>query len=173
MRRLRWLWLLLTVGCSSIATAPPDGFDLTGVWRLDAAASDVAPAREHIVEPEHRRLPADGARGPPPFRPSDFPLLLADTLVIEQDPQSMGIEYVGLGYRDVTFGEREWGGWKIEAGWDDAGELRVHMKRRGTAYEERYRLEAGGARLVVVATVDTRRGERTVTRLFARDATSP
>ena len=153
--------------CSSVEPLRPVGFDLTGRWRLDPSQSDAAPARdreEDFLERGRRMLP---------FRPTDFPLLVAEELVIEQDQQSMGIEYTGVTYRDVSFGERKWSGWEITAGWNEGGELEVRMKRGPVRYQENYVLAPGGNRLLIRAVVDTQRGERTIARVFDRVSDVP
>jgi hypothetical protein len=156
--------VLALAACSSVQPTRPVGFDLTGRWRLDPTKSDVAPASDREVDLEQ----AVGRPRAPPFRPTDFPLLIAEELVIEQDQQSMGIEYTGLTYRDVSFGERQWSGWKITAGWNELGELEVRMKRGPVRYHESYALAPDGNQLVIRAVVDTQRGERAIARVFER-----
>jgi hypothetical protein len=164
-RRLVLFASVLTLAaCSSVQATRPAGFDLTGRWRLDPTQSDVAPAGDREVDLEQ----AVGRPRTLPFRPTDFPLLIAEELVIEQDQQSMGIEYTGLTYRDVSFGERKWSGWKITAGWNELGELEVRMQRGPVRYQESYALAPDGNQLVIRAVVDTQRGERAVARVFER-----
>ena len=160
--------ILCLSACGSVQTAQPAGFDLTGRWRLDVARSDPTPRAEMPADIDPMRTGAP----PVPFRPGDFPLLGAEELIIEQDQQSMGIEYVGVAYRDVSFGERKWSGWKITAGWNDEGALEVRMKRGPVHYAETYRLAPDRTRLVIHAMVDTQRGERTITRSFSRVPTA-
>jgi hypothetical protein len=159
------LLLCVLAACGSVQTVQPPGFDLTGHWRLVTAMSDPTPRAETPDDIDPMRA------GPPPtlFQPRDFPLLGADELVIEQDRQSMGIEYVGIGYRDISFGERKWSGWKITAGWNDQGALEVRMKRGRVRYAETYSLAPDRNRLAIRAVVDTQRGERQITRTFTRE----
>lgn len=173
MRARLGLLLLLTAAfaCSTTMDAtPPAGFDLNGRWQVDASASDAPPDREQLFDepmPDSRSVARN--RGTPvAFDPADFPVLVAQAMSIEQDRQSMGIDYQGFGYRDITFGERRSSGWEVEAGWDEARDLVVSMKRNRVRYRERYLLSPDGRRLTVIATVATRQGDRTVTRVFDR-----
>jgi hypothetical protein len=70
----------------------------------------------------------------------------------------------------VSFGERKWSGWQITAGWDEAGDLQVRMKRGRVRYQESYSLAPDRNRLVITAVVDTQRGERSIARTFRRIA---
>lgn len=102
------LWL---AGCAGIelSSTPPPGFDLSGRWVLVPEASDEAPPL--------RRLRSRG--GLLSFITQDFPVLRAETLTIEQNRDSMGIAYDGRDYRDVSWGTRERGLWKVRAGWHE------------------------------------------------------
>ena len=52
------------------------------------------------------------------FVSHDFHVINAQSLTIELDPISAGLDYQPGTYRDVTFGERRRGLWDIYAGWD-------------------------------------------------------
>ena len=151
--RMLSLWFCLLgfvlAGCTGIPLdeqAPAD-FDLNGHWLLDSDQSD----------------PIKDGRG---FRTSfmnqDFPLLVALEMRIEQDARSMGIEYVGGSYRDVTWGERRRGVWKVRAGWHE-GALHIYSEAPDTSAVEIWQLSEDGRSLLINIEVE---GERT--RKFRR-----
>ncbi|HEY5644477.1 MAG TPA: hypothetical protein VIS76_00920 [Pseudomonadales bacterium] len=132
------LWLLpalvfaLLPGCGSVPldSSPPQRFDLNGRWVLDPARSDTEQPR---------------GRG---FLSQDFPLLAAREIRIEQDSRSMGIEYAGGSYRDVTWGERRRGVWEVRAGWRE-GNLYIFSEAADVSALEIWQLSADGAELTI------------------------
>ena len=108
--------VFMGVGCASVklSTQVPAGFDLSGQWVLVPELSDETPdprklrARSERKELEHRKvLSKERARiGSLLFMTQDFPVLLAQRMDIEQNADSMGIEYDRGGYRDVSWGKR-------------------------------------------------------------------
>jgi len=131
--------LTLAAGCGSVPLDPaaPNQFDLNGLWVLDADRSDTARPR--------------GSR----FLTQDFPLLVTREMRIEQDSRSMGIEYEGGSYRDVTWGDRRWGIWEVRAGWKDGG-LYIFSEAPDISAVEIWRLSEDGDELTIDITV---RGE--------------
>ena len=156
------LVLVVVAGCESLSPTIPVGFNLTGEWSLDASASDSAPD----VRALRRAEDLDIARGKQKnvnasaaFVVQDFPVVAAARLVIEQNDDSLGIRYSNGTYRDVTWGRTERNFWQIDAGWSN-GVLVIVSRRDDITGREEMKLEAGGARLVVI--VDVRTGGRDV-----------
>ena len=173
---LRWaaaaLALGLAAGCqSSLDTAPLASFDLTGVWRLNAAASDAPPDPREIRRLEDRDIVRGRQRDPEAssaFVGEDFPVVKARSMTIEQDSHSMGILYDDQGpYRDVSWGERERDHWLVQAGWRD-GALVIRSRRDLTEGVETMRLEPGGQRLRVEVVVRTGGRDVRTLRVFDR-----
>lgn len=144
-RRGRWgealfllpaAFLLLAAGCGSVPldAAAPAQFDLNGRWVLDSKLSDSSRPR---------------GRG---FIEQDFPLLVSREMRIEQDPGSMGIDYEGGSYRDVTWGERRRGVWEVRAGWRD-GTLYIYSKAPDISAMETWQLSADGEQLSIQISV--------------------
>jgi len=133
------LVLVLAAGCGSkpLDAAAPKPFDLNGRWVLDAGGSDSAEGRR-----PHRRG----------FIEQDFPLLTSREMRIEQDAGSMGIEYDGGGYRDVTWGERRRGIWEVRAGWRE-GSLYIYSKAPDISATEIWQLSADGEQLSIQISV--------------------
>jgi hypothetical protein len=136
--------------CSSsprLSTEMQPGFNLSGHWRLDIGRSDATPdARSVVDEMDRRMLGRPGLRNPDEeirdgavfaFIGQDFPVLKAHTLEIEQQQDSMGIRYEPGGYRDISWGERTRGLWKITSGWDDNGDFVIHSDSEDIVAEER------------------------------------
>jgi hypothetical protein len=132
MRPAVWLaGLCLVAGCGAVPLEDdtPRGFDLSGRW----IASDEAVAR-------------GGLRSG--FITQDFPLLIAREMRIEQNADSMGIEYGRGSYRDVTWGERKRGVWEVRAGWHD-GALHIYSEAPDTSAAEVWRLSEDGQELAI------------------------
>ncbi|MDE0450640.1 MAG: hypothetical protein OXI90_02600 [Gammaproteobacteria bacterium] len=176
VRVVAWLIVLACVGMVLTACQgyqhvdPPSSFDLTGTWVLNESDSDAAPDPEEIrrredLEVLHGRQRDAGASSA--FVVHDFPVIGATRMVIEQDDYSMGIDYEGGGYRDVTWGERERSFWTIRAGWrDDA--LVIESRRDPIRGTETMRLESGGQQLRVEVFVRTGGQDVRTVRVFDR-----
>jgi len=152
---LTWL-----AGCTSLSDVPPAGFDLSGEWVVDEAASDPPPDVEAIRRREDRRVARGRQKDPTAsgaFVAQDFPVLAATRLVIEQDRESMGVYYYrgdDSNYLDFTWGKRERDFWQVRTGWQE-GELVILSERGGVQGNERLSLEQAGRRLRVRVVVDT------------------
>jgi hypothetical protein len=160
MIRHGWLLLLLLMGCSSTVVLDrdvPSGFDLDGEWVVDAAASEVAPGT--------RRLRAQGIGIS--LVAHDFPVLRCERMTIEQSADSMGIEYDGASYRDVSWGVRQRGLWEVNAGWEE-GVFRILSKARDAKAEEMMTLADSGRRLIVQVVVESEGDTIDITRQFVR-----
>jgi len=148
---------LTLAGCGSVPleTRAPAGFDLSGRWQLVDALSDPAPAGRPL-----RRRGFSLA-----FAAADFPVLQARRLSIEQNRDSMGVNYDGDDYRDVSWGERQRGLWQVNAGWLD-GALMILSEAPDAEAREVLRLD--GDRLVVNVEVSSGGETLTRTRVFER-----
>lgn len=179
---LRWFLVWLSIGlfgCSTIELdeVNPTGVDLSGVWVLDAANSDLTPDfKEGLGGRQRQRRPNDqiagqrrdilGATGSDfAFISHDFEVLGAQQLVIEQNHDSMGIAHEPGVYRDVSWGERQRGLWEIYAGWEE-NDLLILSKAKSMSVQERYRLSS--RRLTVEITIQADSAERTLRRVYTR-----
>ena len=161
----------LATGCqSSLDTTPAPGFNLTGVWRLNARLSDAPPDPREIRRLEDRdvvRGRQRDAQASSAFVTEDFPVVKARRMTIEQDARSMGIRYDDGPYRDVSWGTRERDHWRVQAGWRD-GALVIRSRRDLTEGVETMRLERGGTRLRVDVAVKTGGRDVRTLRVFDR-----
>jgi len=158
-RPSRWpafLGLLLVCGCGGLPLLPeaPATFDLNGQWVVREAASDPPPNPERLRARADRGLLDLGVPGRPAaigawaFVVQDFPVLGAKSMVIEQDAHSMGIRYDSGHYRDISWGERRRGVWRVSAGWLE-GALVIVSEAADADAKETMRLSADGRHLVV------------------------
>ena len=151
------LALLAVPACNALDTDAPRGFDLTGAWVLVRDASDASPDIDAIRRREDRDVLRGrqlDAAASAAFAVQDFPVLSATGLEIEQHEESMGIRYDGGVYRDISWGERERGLWRVHAGWSE-GDLVIRSVRRGARGSERFALERNGTILRVTVSVET------------------
>ena len=165
--------LVAPAACQTpLDVAAPAGFDLSGVWVLDAGASDAAPDPKAIRRREDRDVALGrqtNAEASSAFVAQDFPVVSAQRMTIEQDARSMGIDYDNGAYRDVSWGERERDYWRVQAGWQD-GALVIRSRRDLTEGVETMRLQGAG-RLRVDVLVKTGGRDVEVTRVFERRGT--
>jgi hypothetical protein len=172
------LLLLLLGACSAapLDPSPPQGFDLAGDWVLQADLSDAAPGPHQLEAPpppipgssRGNRGGRQSPRGGLAFVAHDFPVLKARRMTIEQNPDSMGIEYDRGRYRDVSWGERTRGLWTVQAGWDDAGELVIRSDASDAKAVERYLLSSNGETLTVLVRIDAGSQKVDVQRVYTR-----
>ena len=175
VRLVAWLIVLACIGmvatgCQYQHVDPPSSFNLSGTWVLNEGRSDAAPDPDEI----RRREDVDvlrgrqrDARASSAFVVHDFPVVGATRMVIEQDDYSMGIDYAGGGYRDVTWGERTRNYWTVRAGWHDEA-LVIESRRDPIRGTETMRLEDGGRRLRVEVFVRTGGQDVRAVRVFER-----
>ncbi len=142
--------IAIMIGCSGIDldTVNPPGVNLSGQWLVDFGDSDLVPDLRNrppgkpsrrvqgTVSREALRV-ADGSAFA--FIAHDFQVLRADKLTIEQNIDSMGLDYQPGVYRDVTWGERQRGLWEVLAGWEEQ-QLVIISKARNMRVEERLQL---------------------------------
>ena len=166
--------LLLACSSTPLDTAPPGAFDLTGRWLLVADLSDAGPG-PGAFDVSRPTPPASGNRNRRPrggfaFIAHDFPVVRARWLNIEQNRDSMGIGYDRGAYRDISWGTRERGLWKVSTGWNDDGALVSRWRASDATASERYELSDGGRRLVIVLDVRAGSDQFSVRRVFTRES---
>ncbi len=159
--------LLTACGSVPLDPDPPNVFDLSGIWVLDAGASDPAmtASRWH-----HRPIRPTGAPRPSgglAFVTHDFPLLQANRVEIEQHADSMGMAFDSGAYRDLSWGERKRGLWSVEAGWVESV-LVVRSSASDADVEETYVLDSGGDQLTVTTALRSGGQQAEVVRVFDR-----
>ena len=94
-------------------------------------------------------------------------VLTAIKMSIEQDSESMGVDYDGNNYRDVSWGERQRGNLKINAGWEEDN-LMIRTEGSRFPVEETYILSDGGSRLTVFVELDGGSNDMVFKRVFKR-----
>jgi hypothetical protein len=151
--------VLLAAGCAGtpLDYAPQPGFNLTGNWELVPELSDQAPTRS--------RLRSRGSMIA--FVTQDFPVLRAQRMHIEQNRDSMGVEYDGREYRDVSWGVRQRGLWEVEAGWLE-GNLVILSEAPDGEAQETFALSPDGQMLTIDIRVSSGSENFAVTRIFSR-----
>ncbi len=177
MRRLLPL-LVLLAGCGGVPLdeTNPANVNLTGTWVVNFNASDVVPDLRN-ARPERPRRSNNGpnvrrealriATGSGlAFVAHDFQVLRADRLEIEQNRDSMGVQYTPGQYRDVSWGERQRGLWEVRAGWQEE-ELVVISEAKDLKVIERMQL-LSRERLRVAIYIMADGEEREYTRMFDR-----
>ena len=169
--------LLAMSACSGLKlqTVPDQPTDLTGTWQLDIDASDSAegikgkPPRgirpNHSVQEEMRRI---GRGSGLAFIAHDFQVLKAKRLKIEQSGDSMGVQHWPGVYRDVTWGQRDRGLWKVYAGWEQ-NDLLIQSKSKDMGVLERYQL-LGNDQLNIQITVNADGETIDLRRVFRRES---
>jgi len=169
MGRLGWSVVLLALsGCTGIdlATVNPPGVNLSGEWVLDFGDSDAAPDLRN--DPQSRATRGAFGRGRGSglaFVVHDFQVLRADKLTIEQNRESMGVRYQPGVYRDLSWGKRQRGLWKVYAGWDGVDLVVVS---RANDLEVTERCVSSGQRLTVAVAVEADGEQRQFKRVFNR-----
>ena len=178
--------LLLLAGCNNLKLEDRNltGEDLSGLWVIDFAESDLMPDRRGALEDQKKRPRPNRANGPDgpqrgipdlsdigrgsdlDFVSHDFQVLRADKMTIEQNRDSMGIRYTPGVYRDISWGERQRGLWEVYAGWDEQ-DLVVVSKTRNLRVEERF-LDVSPTKLIVNVNIKTKEDRFTFRRVFNR-----
>lgn len=160
-RYLSGLLLCLLGGCASgvvLDHTPPANFNLGGVWLLDPLDSDPAPKTQQL------RKRGFGIA----MAAQDFPVLQTRRMRIEQSHDSVGIEYDGGAYRDLSWGVRRRGLWEVNAGWEEDGQLLILSQAADAEARETLRLSNDGQRLVVHIEVSADRQSLALVRTFIR-----
>ncbi len=170
--------LLVLAACSTTPDlSSSQQFDLTGTWLLVADESDAPPDPED----EMNRVGRGAVRAATPrsahrtridsavfaFMSHDFPVLEARRMRIEQNRDSMGIDYDPGTYRDVTWGERQRGVWQVFAGWDETGALVIDSRGNDIRAVERMNLRPEGL-LEIDVRIKADRRDIDVVRVYRR-----
>jgi hypothetical protein len=100
------------------------------------------------------------------FVSHDFHVINAQSLTIELDPISAGLDYQPGTYRDVTFGERTRGLWDIYAGWDGA-DLVILSRANKLQVMERISLISPN-RLRIIVGIEAEKKNRDFVKVFDR-----
>lgn len=170
---------LLLSGCGSkpLAMAAPEQFDLSGKWVLLADLSDAPPDGRRLQtaqlppKPTTRTQRAQHNRqeqGSLAFVAHDFPVMKARRMTIEQNGDSMGIDYDRGQYRDLSWGRRERGLWTVDTGWNEVGELVSRWRADDAVATETFQLSGGGERLTVQLEVRTGSDKLNLTRVYSK-----
>ena len=163
------------MGCQGLdlAQTPLKSIRLSGIWVVDAGASD--DLRAFTLPPSERRRPKLSVReeirriglgSGLAFVVQDFQIIDANQIVIEQGRNSMGVKHIPGTYRDVTWGDRERDIWRIQAGWQET-DLVIFSTAKGLRVLERYQL-VNQNRLRLDLDVQADGVNRKLTRFFDR-----
>ena len=166
---------LSMMGCQGLdlAQTPLKSIQLSGIWVVDAGASD--DLRAFTRPPSERRRPQLSVReeirriglgSGLAFVVQDFQIIDANQIVIEQGRNSMGVKHIPGTYRDVTWGDRERDIWRIQAGWQET-DLVIFSTAKGLRVLERYQL-VNQNRLRLDLDVQADGVNRKLTRFFDR-----
>lgn len=169
---------LCLAACSSTPNlSSQQHFNLSGRWQLVEELSDAAPSARQMMEQvgadEIRRQPSRRAQMARingavfAFVAQDFPVLQARSLRIEQNSDSMGIDYEPGTYRDVSWGYRERGLWEVYAGWDEQGALVIDSRSSEIRGVEQHVLRADGL-LEINVVVNSDQRDLSLRRVYAR-----
>ncbi len=168
-------FLLGLVGCSAIDLdqRKPGKVDFSGHWELNL------PLSEGVIENPRSRsdvfdsdlIKTEGlARAdlldPFVFVSHDFHIINAQSLTIELDPISAGLDYQPGTYRDVTFGERRRGLWDIYGGWD-GDDLVILSRADRLQVRERISLVSPN-RLRIIVGIEAEKRNRGFVKVFDR-----
>ena len=168
-------FLLGLVGCSALDLdqRKPEKVDFSGHWELNL------PLSEGVIENPRSRndvfdsdlIKTEGlARAdlldPFVFVSHDFHIINAQSLTIELDPISAGLDYQPGTYRDVTFGERRRGLWDIYAGWD-GDDLVILSRANKLQVMERISLVSPN-RLRIIVGIEAEKKNRDFVKVFDR-----
>ena len=168
-------FLLCFVGCSALDLdqRKPEKVDFSGHWVLNL------PLSEGVIENPRSRndvfdsdqIKTEGmATGdlldPFVFVLHDFHVINAQSLTIELDPISAGLDYQPGTYRDVTFGEHRRGLWDIYAGWD-GDDLVILSRANKLQVMERISLVSPN-RLRIIVGIEAEKKNRDFVKVFDR-----
>ena len=177
-KKVRYCFWLLIMRCFSgcagidLDTTNTGGVTLEGTWLIDFTASDSLLDARLTGESAGSGLRSRGRRGQLQARAGgsglafvahDFHILNADKLVVEQNPDSMGVNYQPGVYRDISWGERRRGLWTVNAGWQERT-LVIISEADDLRVEERF--DRQGDRLVVKVVVEADNKETILNRFF-------
>ena len=168
-------FLLCFVGCSAfdLDQRKPEKVDFSGHWVLNL------PLSEGVIESPRSRndvfdsdqIKTEGMASadlldPFVFVSHDFHIINAESLTIELDAVSAGLDYQPGTYRDVTFGERRRGLWDIQAGWD-GDDLVILSRTDKLQVKERMSLVSPN-RLHIIVGIEAEKKNRDFVKVFDR-----
>ena len=158
------------MSCASLEYDLPETFNLTGNWVLDEDASDASFDLSKIWDSEEQGIitgdvvnPTDSAT----FIVHDFPVVVSNEISIEQNEDSMGIQYEEAPYEDFKWGKQVRDGWRIEVGWDGQS-LVVSKQRNSVQGSETFSLNDAGRTLHVRVRINSRDNKYTFVRVYTR-----
>ena len=186
IHQCRWIeWPAMLIGAMIMAgcgglnleSKPARPTNLSGTWQLDTAASDSADGlkgrpsrrleRNETVRDEIQRISRGSGLE---FIAQDFQVLKAKRLKIEQGSDSMGVQHWPGVYRDVTWGQRERGLWRVYAGWE-RNDLLIQSTTNDMRVLERYQL-ISDTQLRVQITVRADGQTKELQRLYRRSGSA-
>jgi len=163
-------------GCANLelASKPTSAVPLSGVWLVDNTASDDI---AEVIRPDKRPLSKSRLstraeierirRGSGLAIVADgFQVLEASRIEIELGDDSMGVQHRPGVYRDVSWGLKDRGIWRVHAGWEEDA-LVIASKTSGIDVLERYQL-LDNDRLVVRLDIRADGNKRSILRAFRR-----
>ena len=163
------------MGCSALDLdqRKPEKVDFSGHWKLNL------PLSEGVIENprsgndvfDSNQIKTEGLANtdlldPFVFVSHDFHIINAQSLTIELDPISAGLDYQPGTYRDVTFGERRRGLWDIYAGWD-GDDLVILSRANKLQVMERISLISPD-RLRIIVGIEAEKNNRDFVKVFDR-----
>ena len=165
------VYLLTTIqACVSVSESTANRIDLSGEWRLDGERSDPTPDLDALRENEDKRL----LRGieTDPMESIQlvnlyFPIVSTNSILIEQEEESMGVQYEGQPYKDLSWGRHEYDGWTQRVEWN-RDSLTVSTTRGGVRGKEIFKILDDGAALEVVISIRAGVERINLRRLFQR-----
>ena len=163
------------MGCSALDLdqRKPEKVDFSGHWELNLPLSEGVTENSRpqndVFDPNQIRtegMASADLLDPFVFVSHDFHIINAQSLTIELDPVSAGLNYQPGTYRDVTFGERRKGLWDIYAGWD-GDDLVILSRADKLQITERYS-PVSPNRLRIMVGIEVERENRDFVKVFDR-----
>ena len=168
-------FLLCFVGCSvlDLDQRKPEKVDFSGHWVLNLPLSkgviENPRSRNDVFDSDQIKtegMATGDLLDPFVFVSHDFHVINAQSLTIELDPISAGLDYQPGTYRDVTFGERRRGLWDIYAGWD-GDDLVILSRANKLQVMERISLVSPN-RLRIIVGIEAEKKNRDFVKVFDR-----
>ena len=170
-----WFVFPVLAGCSALdlGDRTPSGASFSGEWMLNISLSDSLEVGREGLENKQaeyqirsENLSRPQTSNPFVFISHDFNVLDADRLKIELGPDSVGLRYYPGVYRDVTFGTRDRGLWKVYSGWED-DQMVVLSLAKDLRVMERFSLVSQN-RLKILIDINADKGKKSLVKVFDR-----
>ena len=161
--------VIALVGCASLDYTLPETFDLSGSWNLVEEASDSFDLSD-VWSDDDQRIIAGGDVDPTEFArfiEQDFPVVSSDSIRIEQDQESMGIQFQDAPYKDYSWGKQTRSGWRIEVGWVDDS-LIIEKTRGNVKGTETYKWNPHSQALQIEVVVRSRGKSIKLDRVYTK-----